>query len=476
MTPSPSPSPAAAPSRSPSSSPAPGRLRRALGLPSLRGHGRFVTGNLVDSLGSGMLLPLGLLYFTTARDLSVSAVGAAVTIGQLAALPVVFLAGRFMDRRGPRRVTVVANVVSAVGFLSFLVAAHPWQIACAYLLVQSGVNAYYTAQRTLITRATAAGEARAWFAFTGSLRNVGLGLGAGLAAGMLGLFGTDALGGLVASAAPLYLLAAVCFARVPLGPPAPKEETGGGQATNSGNEAPRTRVHRTRVRRSGGDGAGHYLLLVACNVPFVLAQSMLSVLIALYATRSLGLAAWTASLLLVLNTVMVSLLTSPLTAHVAPAQRRHAVALGYALLAASMPVFAAPALNSPGIPAWPALLVAMVLFSLAEIFYSPAMNELSVTLTPSAARGSRQSLYQLSWALGGITAPALFTLLLDAGALWPWIVQGAACLLALAAVPALRTPTPPGPDEAGADKPDPDEPGPVRNPTSDPTTSPRTAQ
>ncbi|MEU9106117.1 MFS transporter [Streptomyces xanthophaeus] len=475
MTSSPSPSPSPSDSDSAAPAAAPGRVRRALGLPSLRGHGRFVTGNLVDSLGSGMLLPLGLLYFTTARDLSVSAVGAAVTIGQLAALPVVFLSGRSMDRQGPRRVTVAANLVSAVGFLSFLVAHSPWQIACSYLLVQSGVNAYYTAQRTLITRATAAEEARAWFAFTGSLRNIGLGVGAGLAAGTLGLFGTDALGGLVATAAPLYLLGALCFARVPLGPAAPTEGSRG-RRTGAGDEASRARAlaralarTRARARRSGGDGLGPYLLLVACNVPFVLAQSMLSVLIALYATVVLGLAAWTASLLLVLNTVMVSLLTSPLTAHVAPAQRRHTVALGYALLALSMPVFAAPALDGPDIPAWPALLVAMVLFSLAEIFYSPAMNELSVTLTPSAARGSRQSLYQLSWALGSITAPALFTLLLDAGALWPWIVQCAACLLALAAVPALRTPTPPGPGRTPP-------PEPTADPTADPTDSPRTAQ
>ncbi|MYW04688.1 MFS transporter, partial [Streptomyces sp. SID3343] len=310
---------------------------------------------------------------------------------------------------------------------------------------------YYTAQRTLITRATAAHEARAWFAFTGSLRNVGIGVGAGLAAAVLGLFGTDALKWLVACAAPLYLAAAVCFAGVPLTPAKPRPLPVGGEGKavgaparhdrGSGSGPGRGPLPRPRPRPGGTDTA-RYLLLVACNIPFVLAQSMLSVLIALYATESLGLAAWAASVLLVLNTVLVSLLTSPLTAHVAPAQRRHTVALGYALLAASMPVFAAPALPGADVPAWPALLVAMALFSLAEIFYSPAMNELSVTLTPDATRGSRQSLYQLSWAAGGITAPALFTLLLDAGALWPWIVQGAACLLALAVVPALGTPDP----------------------------------
>ncbi|WP_328429636.1 MFS transporter [Streptomyces sp. NBC_00443] len=195
------------------------RLRRVLGIPATRGHGRFITGNLIDSLGNGMLLPLGLLYFTTVRDLPLAAVGAAVTVGQLAALPVVFAAGRFMDRSGPRRLTVIANAVSAAGFLCFLLAERPWQVAGAYLLVQSGINSYYTAQRTLILHAAPAAETRGWFAFTGSLRNIGIGAGALLAAGTLALFGTNALTWLVVTAAPLYLLAAFCFARVPTSPP-----------------------------------------------------------------------------------------------------------------------------------------------------------------------------------------------------------------------------------------------------------------
>lgn len=195
---------------------------------------------------------------------------------------------------------------------------------------------------------------------------------------------------------------------------------------------------RTRTRSDATD-LRRYLLLVACNIPFVLAQAMLSVLVAVYATGPLGLPAWSASVLLVLNTAMVATLTSPLTAHVAPEDPRRTLAVGHALLVCAMVAFAAPALPGAGVPAWPALVTAIVLFSLAEILYSPAVGELSVTLTPSAARGSRQSLYQLSWASGNIAAPALFTGLLDTHALLPWAVQGAACLVALAAVPALRS-------------------------------------
>ncbi|MFF7751683.1 MFS transporter [Streptomyces sp. NPDC007971] len=395
--------------------------RSGLGLPALAGHRRLVAANLVDSIGNGMLLPLGLLYFTTVRHLPMATVGTAVTLGQLAALPVTLLAGYVMDRRSPKYLTTSANILSAAGFLTFLTARTAWQAALCYLLVQSGINAFYTAQRTLITHTTPPEQRRAWFAFMSSLRNAGIGAGAALATALLAAFGTRALTWLVALAAPLYLLAALCYAGLTTTPPPPAAEATTGNVT-----------HTDHNRR--------YLLLVASTVPYVLAQAMLSVLVALYTTRSLHLPAYTAGVLLIVNTVFVSALGTPLNARLAHRSPRAAVALGYTLLIAAMALFALPALPLLGFTAWPALTAAVVVFSLAEVFISPAVNELSVTLTPQAAKGSRQSLFQLSFSAGFIAAPALFTTLLAHGQLLPWLAQAAACLLALAAVPALKAP------------------------------------
>lgn len=236
----------------------------------LRGHGLFITGNLIDSLGNGMLLPLGLLYFTDVRGLPLAAVGVAVTVGQALALPVTFMAGHLMDRVGPKPLVVWANVLSAAGFLGFLPARELWHVAVAYLLVQAGINTYFTAQRTLITHVTASGERRAWFAFTGALRNVGLAAGSGIAALALAVFGGGALTWMIAADAATYLLAATCFAALTTTPPAPDGGASSSQVTRS-------------------DNARRYLLLVAANIPYVLAQAVLAVLIALYTTRALHL-------------------------------------------------------------------------------------------------------------------------------------------------------------------------------------------
>ncbi|MFB7053465.1 MFS transporter [Streptomyces vinaceus] len=393
-----------------------------LGLPPLRGHGLFITGNLIDSVGNGMLLPLGLLYFTDVQGLPLAQVGAAMTAGQALALPVTFLAGRLMDRVGPRRVVVWANILSAAGFALFLLAREPWHVAGVYVLVQAGINMYFTAQRTLITHVTQGDERRSWFAFTGSLRNIGLAAGSAAAAGALTVFGNGSLRWLIAVDAATYLLAAACFAALTTTAPQPD---------GAPPSALVTRADHTR----------RYLLLVAVNLPYVLAQAALAVLVAVYTTRALGLPASAASLLFVVNTVIVSACSTAVTAHLAPRTPRRAVAVGYLIMAVGMAAFALPALpGALAATAWAALVVAIALFSVAEILLGPALSELSVSLTPQAAGGFTQGLYQFSWAVGMVAAPALFTALLEAGPLLPWGVEAAACLLGVLAAPALRAP------------------------------------
>ncbi|MFM9368553.1 MFS transporter [Streptomyces sp. Da 82-17] len=393
------------------------RTRRS-GVPRLRGHGLFVLGHLIDSVGNGMLLPLGLLYFTDVRGLPLAAVGVAMTVGQALALPVTFVAGRLMDRLGPKSLVVGANVLSAAGFLCFLPARELWQVSVAYLLVQAGINAYFTAQRTLTAHVTGDGERRAWFAFTGALRNVGLAVGAGVAGLALAVFGSGALTWMIAVDAGTYLLAAACFSTLTATPPPP-------------DPPPASRDERSAHAR-------RYLLLVAATVPYVLAQAALSVLVAVYVTRALELPAWSASLLFGVNTVIVSGFSTVVTARLAPAVPRRAVGAGHLLMAAAMAAFAVPALTGPGPAVWAVLVAATVLFSVAEILLGPALSELSVSLTPRAASGFTQGLYQFAWALGMVAAPALFTSLLQAGPVVPWAAEAAACLLAFLAAPALR--------------------------------------
>ncbi|MEV6840131.1 MFS transporter [Streptomyces sp. NPDC051133] len=425
--------------------PDPGRrrgLRARAGLPVLTGAGRFVAAHAVDSLGTGLLFAFTVVYLTHATHLPLAEIGAALSLGNLLALPAPALGGLLLDRFGPKAVVAAANLVCAAGFAGFLAVRSAWQISLAYLVVQAGINLYWTAARNLVPLACVPGEERLWFGFISSLRNLGIGAGATVSAVALALFGSDSLYVFIAANAGTFLCAAALFitwkpARTPAAPDTP------GPPRHDG--APARRGSWAALLRDG-----RYLLLVAANVAFVLAQMVPPVLLAVYVTDTLRAGTWLAGALLVVNTAAVAVLTPAITRRSTRHRPDRAIAGGFLVGAGSFALFAAP-LAWRGAPGWAVacvLVAAMLLFSLSEILSSPALNELSVAMAPAEADGRHQAAFQLSWSLGGAAAPVVLTALLSRQPVLPWLLLAALSVLAVPAAHAL----------APSDRPDLEEP------------------
>ena len=79
----------------------------------------------------------------------------------------------------------------------------------------------------------------------------------------------------------------------------------------------------------------------------------------------------------------------------------------------------------------PGLLVAITIFTGAEMLESPAMSDLVVTRAEGPALGRYLGVNQVSWAVAGAASPILFTWLLNRGPMWPWLVLSGACLGAI---------------------------------------------
>jgi len=60
-----------------------------LGFPDIGSHRRFVSALAIDALGSGIWMPLSMLYFLHQTSLSLVQLGLAMTIANTAALGVV---------------------------------------------------------------------------------------------------------------------------------------------------------------------------------------------------------------------------------------------------------------------------------------------------------------------------------------------------------------------------------------------------
>ncbi|MEO3886847.1 hypothetical protein [Nonomuraea sp. B5E05] len=71
----------------------------------------------IDALGTGLYLPLSLLYFLEVTDLDLATIGVLVSVTTALTLPVPIVVGRLVDRFGPRLVVAGGQALQGFGFL-----------------------------------------------------------------------------------------------------------------------------------------------------------------------------------------------------------------------------------------------------------------------------------------------------------------------------------------------------------------------
>ncbi|WP_406213249.1 MFS transporter [Streptomyces decoyicus] len=417
------------------------RVQTAWGLPDLAGKGRFVTANLIDSLGNGLVVAFTVVFFVKTTSLSLAAIGAALTAGQLLVLPVPLFIGRLLDTYGPRIVVAAGNWISVAGFIGFLFSHAAWQIVLWQFVVQLGSTAFWMGNSPLTVLVARGVERARWFGFVRALRNVGVGFGGAASAVALSI-------GTVAGLRAVMVINVVTFAVagwlvITLRDADPSEAAGAGPADPEPAESKPAESKPAEPEQAAGETTGQpsggyrtvlkdtrYLRLVATNISFVFASTVISVLLAVYAVDNLHVGAWIVGVVVVLNAVMVALLQTLASRWIEARSPVTVLMLALLFNAAAFVVFGT-LLVLPGWAVIAGLLIAMVLYTVAEMLSSPPTSELSVVMAPEHLRGRYLGIYQLSWSVGGAVAPALLTALLAGGAALPWVFLAAISVLAV---------------------------------------------
>ena len=94
-------------------------MLQRLGFPDVGPHRRFVSALGIDALGSGIWMPLSMLYFLHQTSLSLVQLGLAMTIANTAVMPVVPVLGSLVDRFGPKRMMQLGNAGAAAAFVLY---------------------------------------------------------------------------------------------------------------------------------------------------------------------------------------------------------------------------------------------------------------------------------------------------------------------------------------------------------------------
>lgn len=396
------------------------------------GGAAYLAALFVDALGSGLYLPLTLVFIRDVTGLSATAVGLGVTVAAgvgLAANPV---AGVLVDRFGARTVLVGTYVLRAVGFALYPVVGSFAALVAVAALIAVGDRAYYPAASGYTAAVAEGAERDRLYALVAMARNVGFGAGGLLSAAALALAGTHGFGLLAAVNAASFLAAAGCLALA----------------------APRTAVppRTPTVKKPAAAPPGGYravladrpfLSLVAAEQAFTLAHSVLPVALPLYAVTVLDAPPAVLGILYTLNTALLVVTQLPVRRLQAGARRTHALALGGAVFALSCGAYAAVARLPHGAWQIAGLVAATLVYTAGELLHTAPSAALAASAAPAHIRGRYLAVHQLTWAVAAIIAPAGFSALLDTAGWLLWAALGALLLLACAAVLRLagRLPT-----------------------------------
>ncbi|MFI6444381.1 MFS transporter [Kitasatospora sp. NPDC050543] len=372
--------------------------------------------NFVYTVGSGLYLTAGVLYFTQAVHLPVGQVGLGLALAGFVSLAVGIAVGHLADRHGARGVYACTLVVQALATAGFVLVDGFWTFVLAVCAATGGKAAGLAARGPLI-RHHGGDHPQQFRAYLRAVTNVGISLGALLAGwvvqvGTLTGYQLLVIGNAIAFAAS----AAVLLLLPPL---KPVPVTAG----------PRWIALRDRP----------YLVLTALDGIMAVQFKVLTVAIPLWLLAATTAPHWLVSGTMLSNTVIVIALQvrasrtidSPTAG--GGAYRRSGVAF---LISCSLVSLAA------GLPAWAAaalIMAAVTVHTVGELWHSAAGFEVSFSLAPRHATGQYLGVFGLGAGLAEALGPALLISLCITWGRPGWYVVGALfALTGLAAPPAVR--------------------------------------
>jgi MFS family permease len=381
----------------------------SISAPSAR-HLGFVAAMVIDSVAAGVYLPAAVIFLLSMTNLGLAAIGTALTVAGLAALPVGLWAGRIVDEIGPRPVLMVSNVAQAMGILGYLALHSFWGVVLCSLVASAGRGVFFGALGVAVTTIALPGERERWFARIGSVRNLGQAAGA-LAAGAVLAVGTHA-----AFEALAVLTAAAFLGAIPL-------MSGVSRPTRS-EQAPHTQSWASAWRDRP------YRLVLAQWATFMFSVQVLGLAIPPYATVVLGLPRWLGAASFVLNTLIIGFGQSALIRRLDGRVRSRVMvgghvgfALGFALLLIASLTHGALAISI--------VLLGVAVYTLGETIGWPVNATVSAEAAPEELRGRYLALTQLVNGAVGAIAPSVFAGLLTMGAAATWLPMMGICALGI---------------------------------------------
>lgn len=366
----------------------------------------------IDDFGSGMFLPLALVYATRVVGLPLSVAGTVVAVGTVIGLLVPPVAGRAVDRFGPRAVVISSQLIQAAGAACYLLADGAALTLLAAALIAGGQQAFYSALFSLISDVAGDVPKDRPFALVGMVRSASFGIG-GLVAALL-LSWADLTGCEIAVALDgvsflgCAALLAV-FVRAP--------HTRHAAATTSGAE-PVPGPLRSPI----------FLALTGITMLCVLTMDFFLVGMPIYILDVLRGPTWLPGAVLAVLTALISVGGTTVVRLTRRFARTASMSVGAAFAGVwCLDCLAALAVPGSWRPGW--LLASTLLLAAAQMLVLTRANAVAEAVAPRARRGQYLAAFQYAFTVAQVLAPAVVALF-AAGPWAPWVLVGSAAAAA----------------------------------------------
>ena len=374
---------------------------------------RILLGNGLSAVGSGLTMPLLIVYLGEIRGLGLTIGGLVVAYMAVVALVVFPVVGWASDRQGPKPVLMAGLVVEAVGVALLGAVASVPSAFLVGTVVALGSAMAWPAQSALLGRVTTQENRQRVFGIQFMLLNLGLGVGGIVSALVVSetdpqtfvwLYLADATAYL-AYFAVLLTLPGVGVGRVSEGP---LEEGGGSDPRPAG------------MREVLADRILRRVLLLAV-VLLMSGYGALEVGVPIFITVINGFSVSWVGVSFAVNTFTIVAAQLLVLRLIRGRSRSYLILAVAGTWAISWILMGSSLLAQPTL-ALVLVLVASGIFALGETLWAPVAPSLVNDLAPEHLRGRYNSSMSLVWSLSSIIGPGIAGLMLGAGLEVAWIL------------------------------------------------------
>jgi MFS family permease len=372
--------------------------------------GRYFGATMLQSLGTGLILSLNVVYLNKVRGFPISFATSMLAMGAIIGLVMAPLVGTLVDRFGPIRVLIAGSTCFAIGLWLYAGCRTELSVVITVIITSIGGASMWSPNATLLSRLAGAEQRQRAFGVNYMILNLGIGVGAMIASTIVNLSDPASFEVLWRGTAVLALIAAgVIVTLWSYGQPIPHEHDDAHHDRGGWREVLADR----RLRR----------FVLSAFVLLICGYGSLDAGLSLYVVKYAHLSVHLIGPMFAANALTIIVAQLFVLRFIVGRSRTKTMGAVGALWCVAWLLVGVAGSASAAL-AMVLFTLALMVFAIGETFWAPTSPAVVNDLAPERLRGRYNAAQGLVWGVSSAVAPIITGLFLSVGlgSIWPFFV------------------------------------------------------